>query len=62
MVYFNIKTPYGIETVDSIDREDFKTFREFINEKKSMILNYRMIPFFTGIYTSQRSTNEWRQK
>jgi hypothetical protein len=59
--YFNIKTAKGIETVDQINTEDFKTYKEFRNEKKSMLLNYRMIPFYSGIYTSQRCTNDWKQ-
>jgi len=61
-IFFNIKTTSGIETVDSVNSEEFNTFKEFCTEKKSMLLNYRMIPYFCNIYTSQRSTNDWRQK
>jgi len=53
--YFNIKTNYGTETIDSINTDEFKTYREFVREKRSMLLNYRMIPFYSNIYTSQRS-------
>jgi len=55
ITYFNIKTSQGTETIDSINTDDFKTHREFIKEKISMLLNYSSIPFYNNIYTSQRS-------
>lgn len=36
------------------------TYKEFRIERNSMLRNYRMIPFYSGIYTSQRSTNDYR--
>lgn len=59
MKYFNIKTSTGIETIDSIDRNDFKTYKEYKTELKSMLYNYRMIPFYSGIYLSQRSVKNY---
>ena len=59
--YFNIKNNSSIETVDSINSEDFNTFKEYKKEKKSMLLNYRIIPFFSNIYISQRCTNDFKQ-
>ena len=35
-IYFNMKTVYGIETVDSICTEDWPDYKSFRNELKSM--------------------------
>jgi hypothetical protein len=34
MKYLNLKSDYGIETVDELDPKDFKTYREFRTELK----------------------------
>tara|TARA_Y100000592_G_C5475499_1_gene322036 strand:- start:2259 stop:2447 length:189 start_codon:yes stop_codon:yes gene_type:complete len=60
-VYFNIKTEFGVETVDEISQEDFATRKEYMAELKAMRENYRMV-YGGSIYTSQRSTKEWRER
>jgi len=60
-LYFNIKTEFGVETVDEISQEDFATRKEYLAELKAMRENYRMV-YGGSIYTSQRSTKEWREK
>lgn len=59
-VYLNYKSVYGIETVDEINIENFNNRKEFRNEINRLCKEYRM----TGqdVYTSSRSTKEWREK
>jgi hypothetical protein len=60
-LYFNVKTEFGVETVDEISQEDFATRKEYLAELKAMRENYRMV-YGGSIYTSQRSTKEWRER
>jgi len=63
MIYFNIKTSEGIETIDELNENDFKTYRDFRNEVKRLRSEYRLASsFYSGIYTSQRSTNDWKNR
>lgn len=57
-IYFNIKSQYGVETVDQICRSDFETDKDFRKEKNSMIENYHMAGM--PVYLSQRCTNDWK--
>jgi len=57
MTYFNIKTIYGVETVDQLNRKDFQTYSEYIVELKRLKNEYRMAGM--DIYLSQRATKEW---
>ncbi len=59
MIYFNIKTKEGIETVDELDQKKFAKRRDFIAEKRNMIEGYRMSGM--SVYISSRSTKEWRE-
>lgn len=52
MKYLNLKTNYGIETVDELNPKDFKTFREFRTELKRLISEYRIAGM--DVYSSQR--------
>jgi hypothetical protein len=60
MRYFNIKSQYGIETVDELDRKDFATYKEFKEELLRLKKEYHLsgIP----VYISQRCTKEWRNR
>lgn len=58
--YFNLKTQYGIETIDEINKNDFKSTIEYINEKNRVIKEYRLSGI--NVYLSTRSTKEWREK
>ena len=60
MIYLNMKTSHGTETVDELNRNDFNTFKEYKQELKRLINEYRIAGF--NIYKSQRSSNEWRNK
>ena len=57
MIYLNMRTKQGIETVDQIDRKDFATFKEYKRELKSMIDNYQLCNM--QVYKSQRACKEW---
>jgi hypothetical protein len=57
MTYFNIKTIYGVETLDQLNRKDFQTYSEYIIELKRLKNEYRMAGM--DIYLSQRATKEW---
>ena len=58
MKYFNIKSVYGVETVDQIDRKDFGSYKEYRAELKNMLSGYRESGM--AVYLSQRCTNDWR--
>jgi len=57
MIYLNMRTQQGTETIDQIDRKDFATFKEYKRELKSMIDNYRACNM--QVYKSQRACKEW---
>ena len=59
-VYFNIRTNYGVETVDEISLTDFNTPKEFSMERRRLAGEYRMAGM--QVYTSSRCTKEWRDK
>ena len=58
IAYFNMKSNYGVETVDELNSKDFNTYKEFREELIRLRKEYR----FAGmdVYTSQRCTNEWK--
>ena len=57
MIYLNMRTQQGTETIDQINRKDFATFREYKRELKSMIDNYHLINM--PVYKSQRACKDW---
>ena len=40
--YINIKTDYGIETIDEIRLQEFKTRIDYIEEYKRLLNEYRL--------------------
>ena len=62
MKYFNIKTQYGVETVDSIDQKDFigKSYKEFRQEVRRLLYEYHLAGM--NVYISSRCTKDWREK
>jgi hypothetical protein len=50
--YLNIKTKFGVETWETVRREDFKTYTDFIGEIKNIKINYSLMGY--NLYTSQR--------
>ena len=52
MTYLNLKTSYGTETVDQLDKKDFDTLRSFKTELKKLLNDYHMANI--NVYVSQR--------
>ena len=59
MKYFNIKSVYGVETVDELNRKDFKTYREFKNEVRRLLGEYHLSGM--NVYLSSRCDKTWNQ-
>jgi hypothetical protein len=57
MIYLNLKTSKGIETIDQLERNDFDSFKEYKIELKNMIINYRLAGM--NVYKSQRACKDW---
>jgi len=56
MTYLNLKDPYtnNIETIDQFETR---------KEARAMRKEYQIASsFYSGLYLSQRSTNDWRNK
>lgn len=53
--YLNIKTKYGVETWETIDRKDFKNYSDFVKEIKNLKYNYALMGY--NLYTSQKASN-----
>ena len=60
MKYFNYKTGYGIETVDQIDQKDFIWYKEYRQELRRLLNEYRLAGM--NVYISSRSSKDWREK
>ena len=59
MKYYNYKTGYGIETVDQIDQKDFIWYKEYRQELRRLLNEYRSSGM--DVYISSRSTKDWRE-
>ena len=57
MKYFNLKTSHGVETVDQININDFKTWQEYKLELRRLIQEYRMCGMY--VYISQRACKDY---
>ena len=57
--YLNMKTSYGVETVDQLDSEDFTNNREFRKELKRLINEYRLSGMI--VYSSSRCDKSWKE-
>ena len=58
-----MKTRFGTETVDELDRKDFKGvhgFSEFRKEKRRLVEEYRMAGM--NVYSSSRCTRDWKNE
>ena len=55
--YLNMKTVYGIETVDQLTSVDFNSYNEFRIELRRLVSEYRLAGM--NVYTSQRCANNW---
>lgn len=59
MKYINLKSVYGVETVDELNPKDFSTFKDFRTELKRLIYEYRLAGM--NVYSSQRSSKDWNK-
>ena len=57
MPYINIKSDFGTETIDQIDRLDFGTYTEFRKELLRLIGEYKLGGM--NVYSSQRACKNW---
>lgn len=58
ITYFNLKSQYGIETIDELDSHDFTNIKEFRKERQRLVREYHSSKMY--IYLSKRCTNEWK--
>lgn len=59
-VYINMKSKYGIETVDEVNTSEFPNPKEFRKEVNSMLVNYRQCGM--PVYVSSRCTKDWAKR
>jgi len=52
MKYFNMKTNYGVETVDYLCASDFSTYSEYKKELLRLVNEYRLCGM--NVYLSQK--------
>ncbi len=52
MTYLNLKTSYGVETVDSLNKKDFTEYKQFKAELRRLLNEYRIAGM--NVYVSQR--------
>jgi len=60
MIYLNVKTKQGVETIDELNNKDFNTRKEFIKELTRLKNEYFLCGMF--VYYSSRSTKQWKEK
>jgi len=58
--YINMKSKTGSETIDELDRKDFKNYREFLKELRRLTSEYRINGF--DCHTSQRPCAGWKDE
>jgi hypothetical protein len=58
--YFNLRSVYGVETVDELSRNDFPTLKEYTAELRRLRTEYHLSGM--PVYISTRSTKEWRNR
>lgn len=60
IIYLNMQTSQGIETVDSFEMEKGQRPKDFIKYVNDMAREYKISGM--NVYKSQKCTNEWRNK
>lgn len=56
--YINIRSNYGVETVDQLSIDEFDSYLAFNKELRRLVSEYRLAGM--DVYTSQRCTKEWK--
>lgn len=59
MIYFNWKGPQGRETVDELNRDDFPTRRDFLQEAARLESEYHLCGM--AVYRSSRMCANWKE-
>lgn len=57
-VYFNMKTNFGVETVDQCISSEHESNKDYKAEIKNMLSNYHLARM--NVYLSSRCTNDWK--
>jgi hypothetical protein len=57
MKYLNMKTVYGVETIDQLSPEDYNTYKDFRAELRRLVGEYHMAGM--NVYISQRCDKTW---
>ena len=57
MRYLNMKSSYGVETIDQLDPKEFVNRKEFIKELNRLVYEYRLAGM--NVYISSRACKEW---
>lgn len=57
-IYFNMKTNFGVETVDQCISSEYENMKAYRAEIKSMLSNYHLAGI--NVYLSYRCTKEWK--
>lgn len=60
VTYLNVRTSYGVETVDSVHREEFNSGKEYRKEITRLIGEYHLAGM--PVYSSCRCTKDWKNK
>ena len=58
--YLNMRSNYGVETVDELSTEDFETKKAFRAEINRLVSEYHLAGM--GVYISVRCTKDWKNK
>ncbi len=58
--YLNLRTSYGVETVDELNSSDFDSLKEYRQEKARLLNEYRVAGM--SVYTSQRCDRTWNER
>lgn len=57
-IYLNMKSPYGVETVDEFTREPGQNPKEFRRYVNNMVNEYHLAGM--NVYKSQRASKDWK--
>lgn len=57
-IYLNMRSSYGVETVDQVSPSDFPSYKEYKKEVRSMVENYHLCGM--PVYLSSRCTKDWK--
>lgn len=59
MRYLNMRTNFGVETVDQLDVKDFKSYVEYKTELNRLVKEYHLSGML--VYVSSRPDKTWSE-